>query len=254
MVRSRVKKRKFQGNQHVAEVKRKKSEEKPPQSHSVARKNVGESSNSGMCQSASARKIGAPKGDHEVNVNKQSITGFRLVDMEILGSVFNKLPCQECLTCELSLTEDHSKRMGSASCLSLLCKRCGWSQVFYTSEKTGHYFAVNRRMVYGMRSVGCGQSAMSRFCSIMNMPPPVGTKPYGWHTKAILRAAKDVANSSLKDAASEIHQLYKKKDEEVVKTGVVRWDMAKAWSFFTPWMCYGNIHGNWENSRCRAIE
>ena len=142
------------------------------------------------------------------------------IKMEILGSVINKLPCKQCFAIRLTLSEDNSKRMGSASCLSLSCNSCDWSEVFYTSEKTGHYFTVNRRMVYGMRSVGCGHSTMSRFCFIMNMPPPIGTKPYGRHTKAILRAAKDVANASLKDAGNEIRRLDKGEDERVVKTGV----------------------------------
>ena len=48
-------------------------------------------------------------------------------------------------------------------------------------------------MVYAMRSIGCGQSAMSQFCSTMNMPPPVSLKPFMGHTKALLQAAKDVA-------------------------------------------------------------
>ena len=37
------------------------------------------------------------------------------------------------------------------------------------------------------------------------MPPLVGQKPYASHTKAILRALKDVAEQTTKDAAAEIH-------------------------------------------------
>ena len=37
-----------------------------------------------------------------------------------------------------------------------------------------------------------GQSSMTWFCSTMNMPPAVGSKPFRAHTKALLQAAKDV--------------------------------------------------------------
>ena len=64
-------------------------------------------------------------------------------------------------------------------------------------------FYINRRMVYAMRSIGCGQSSVSRLCSTMNMLPPVGSQPFKKHTKAILRAAKDVAEQTIKDAAQK---------------------------------------------------
>lgn len=140
--------------------------------------------------------------------------------MAILNVIFKMLPCKECFECQLTLVDDYSKRMGCASYLSLQCKSCTWTEVFYTSEKVGHYFQVNRRMVYAMRSVGCGLSAMQRFfCSTMNMPPPIGTKPYASHTKTILRPAKDVAESTSNDAAKEIHDL---SNQETDEEGIVK--------------------------------
>ena len=106
------------------------------------------------------------------------------------GTIFKTMPCKECLECKLELVEDDTTRMGSASCLSLTCSSCGYSQEFYTSKKAGHCFEVNRRMVYGMRSIGCGLSGMKKFCSTMDMPPPVNPRAYSYHTKAILRATK----------------------------------------------------------------
>ena len=43
---------------------------------------------------------------------------------------------------------------------------------------------------------------MTRFCTTMNMPPPVGLKPFRAHTKALLQAAKDVTEQTMKDAAT----------------------------------------------------
>ena len=58
----------------------------------------------------------------------------------------------------------------STSCLSLHCNSCGHSEEFYTAKKVGHCFEVNRRMIYGMRSIGCGLSGMKKLCSTMDMP------------------------------------------------------------------------------------
>ena len=116
--------------------------------------------------------------------------------------------------------DDSSKRMGCASCLSLTCNSCGWFETFYNSEKNGHFFDINRRMVYAMRSIGCGQSAMSRFSSTMNMPPPVGSKPFMGHTKALLRAAKDVAEQTMNDAAQEVYKSNTKDGEDIVEAAV----------------------------------
>ena len=54
----------------------------------------------------------------------------------------------------------------------------------------------------------------------MNMPPPVRTKPYSKHTKTILRAAKDVAKKTTKDAAQEILTSKILNGEEIAKTAV----------------------------------
>ena len=61
---------------------------------------------------------------------------------------------------------------------------------------------------------------MSRFCSTTNMPPPVGSKPFRQHTKAMLRAAKDVAEQTIKDAAQEISNSRTEDGEDIVETAV----------------------------------
>ena len=120
------------------------------------------------------------------------------------------------------LIEVDSQHMGCASCLSVWCSSCGWSEEFYTSEKIGHCFEINRRITYAMRLIGCGLSAMERFCSSMNMPPPVNLKAFEHHNKAILRAIKDVAEETMNDAAQEIHNLSSAEvdEQEALKTSV----------------------------------
>ena len=58
-----------------------------------------------------------------------------------------------------------------------------------------------------MRAVGQGASSAKRFCALMNMPPPPKPNAYTRHNKALLKAAKTVADDSVIEAGSEIHEL-----------------------------------------------
>ena len=132
--------------------------------------------------SASARKINL--GNKEMpELKKSEVSGYRFINLEILGTIFKLLPCKECHECQLMLIEDDSQCMRCTMSLSVWCSSCGCSEVFYTSEKLGHCFEINRRMTYAMRLLGCGLSAMERICSTMNMPPPVNPKAFDYHTK-----------------------------------------------------------------------
>ena len=65
-----------------------------------------------------------------------------------------------------------------------------------------------------MRSIGCGLSGMKKFCSTMDIPQPINPNAYSYHTKAILRATVDVAQSTIRDAVEELHNL---KSDELMK-------------------------------------
>ena len=54
-----------------------------------------------------------------------------------------------------------------------------------------------------MRNIGQAHASMKRFCSYMNMPPPLHYKAYNANNAALSKAAKSVA---MKDAANELHQ------------------------------------------------
>ena len=60
---------------------------------------------------------------------------------------------------------------------------------------------------------------MKKFCSTMDMPQPISPRAYSYHTKAILRATKDVPESTIKDAVEELHNL---KNDEVDENGVLK--------------------------------
>ena len=112
--------------------------------------------------SASACKIPLRKqsesSNRKVPSTDPSMTGFRLVNMEILNSVFRILQCKENFECSFILREQAFKRKGCTSHLRLFCVSCGWVKDFVTSLKVPNqrFSEVNRRLVYGMRSIGCG--------------------------------------------------------------------------------------------------
>ena len=155
-------------------------------------------------RSASSRKMRSPQPERKPARSK--ITGYRLVSMEILANVFQCMPCQECGECSLLLGEVSFKRKGCSSCLHLLCTSCGWRHCFYTSKKVNKYFEVNRRLVYGMRTIGQGASSAKRFCGIMNMPPPPKPNAYDRHNKALLKASRATASETMLEAGREIHE------------------------------------------------
>ena len=53
----------------------------------------------------------------------------------------------------------------------------------------------------------------------MDIPQPVSPNAYSYHTKAILRATMDVAESTIRDAVEEFHNL---KSDEVDENGVLK--------------------------------
>ena len=152
-----------------------------------------------------------------------TITGFRFCDMEVLSSVFSQLRCGECGDFSLLFTEDNLKRKGCASTLRLLCEQCGWKHSFCTSKKQGKSFEINRRLVYGMRTLGKGYAGARKFCTVMNMPPPPTEKAFLSNSRVIGRHIKVIAKETMKKAGEEVFSLKKQSNSsgaEPVNCGV----------------------------------
>ena len=109
MPRTHVKKRKFQGNQHVSSKRAKSSVNRPQTSTSSEENVVTVQVETPECrtstQSASARKIGAVEHTSSPNLNSNEVSGYRLIDLAILSTIFQMLPCKNCFECELSLLD-----------------------------------------------------------------------------------------------------------------------------------------------------
>lgn len=103
---------------------------------------------------------------------------------------------------------------GCASSLRLTCQNCAWMHLFWTSKRKEKSFEVNRRLVYGMRRIGKGHSGASKFCSVMNMPPPPRAKSFKKSSHVIAKHAKTVAMNSMKAAAEEVCSLKGNEDAD----------------------------------------
>ncbi len=176
----------------------------------------GSTSTSHAC--ASARKLSNRlKPTAKANTK---LDGYRIFSLEILSNVLKQVACQNCNEMCLCLEEDNRRRQGCSSYLSIVCSSCDWKHCFYTSKKVNKGFEVNKRLVYGMRLIGQGRTSAKRFCGIMNMPSPPKPNAYSKNNKAILKAAKTVAEKSMMDASDEIHALKGNNSAGISQCGV----------------------------------
>jgi len=209
---SQTRKRKFHGNQ-FSDLRRKLSKENESEEGTSRRLSA-----SGRKVELSQTKRKSNTSNAEQSVSK--INGYRFINMEILAKVFQNTCCVDCGASSMMLAEVPFKRKGCSSYLRLLCTSCGWKHCFYTSKKVNKYFEVNRRIVYGMRTIGQGSTSAKRFCGMMDMPPPPKPKAYARHNKALLKATKTVAADTMTKAGIEIHELKVQEDDGIVHCGV----------------------------------
>ena len=142
------------------------------------------------------------------NANQEMCdTGYRMLDIEILSSVFQLLLCPECSSNSLQFGENLRKKNGCASLLVVRCSECLWCHEFYSSQKIRGGFEVNQRLVYGMRNIGHGFSGAKRFCAVMNIPHLPTKNNYGKLNKTLKSAVFNVAAESMRKAGEEVRSI-----------------------------------------------
>ena len=138
---------------------------------------------------------------------EDDVNGYWLLDMSLLGQFVNTVACPHCKAVGLILEEDASMRKGLCSFLMAVCKSCGNTIGFYTSQKKGSFMEVNRRSVLAAREIGCGRADLEMFCAMMNLPPPVARKSFNGHVGAISDALKLRCNESMHKARELVKRL-----------------------------------------------
>lgn len=132
------------------------------------------------------------------------ITGYRIVDTEILSDVIEMLLCPTCEEFTLSLCDNVLQKQGFSSSLMIKCSNCELITEFHTSKSAGRGYDVNKRMAYTMRVLGHGHSGLEKFAHLMNMPKPMTPNNYDKIIASASDIAKDVAEGSMSDVAEEL--------------------------------------------------
>ena len=174
-----------------------------------------------------------------------SSSGYKIADLECLQTLLNKFTvCSHCRKGSVSVVNCHDTGLGSV--LRMKCSVCDHSGNAPLSGKTGRTFDLNRRSVLAMRCIGCGWSALEKFCGIMNLPPPVSEPAFSSHQKTILAATHKVADKALIEVAAELRSLTN--SDEVAVTFDGTWMRRGYSSLYGVFVCIG-----WESGRVLDI-
>ena len=152
---------------------------------------------------------------------ERKIEGNRIIDTEILSSVFSQVLCPRCRCCEtLHLGDNTAKKQGLCSQLYIECSNCDYFYDFHTSRKSGKAFDINKRSVYTFRALGQGHSGLKKFTALMNMPKPMAANNYDKLVSAISAVTKTVAVETMKDGVEQIREAANAKIDSVIDTAV----------------------------------
>ena len=176
----------------------------------------GNTSTPNTSKSASFQKVEHIQSPRKDN----SLSGYRLIDLNILSQIFNVLSCPTCESGSLELHEDSNKKHGLSN-LFLKCSKCEYRSDFFTSSQVGRSFEVNKRIVYSTRSLGLGYTGIEKFNALMNMPPPMTKNNYESISNKLSSVAKEVAEETINDAVQDLwnKNLENSTDDTILDTG-----------------------------------
>ena len=115
---------------------------------------------------------------------------------------------------QLTLNIDSSEKEGLCQSIVVICSVCGFSKSFNTSRKQSNltrskagktYYDVNLRTVLAMREIGKGYEGLSKFCTVMNMLPPMSKVSYDNCVDEIHWAYELEKDVSLQKVALSVH-------------------------------------------------
>lgn len=141
--------------------------------------------------------------------NYSNIQKYDIIEIMSLFSAIKTVAV--CRSCGGDLELGISKRNGLKVSVSVICETCD-SKAEYTNSETlsvsdvkSKIYAINARLIYGLRCIGIGKEASRTLCAILNLPPPP-TK-FVQYTSILESAVEKVAKSSMKEAIEEAVEL-----------------------------------------------
>ena len=159
--------------------------------------------------------------EEESPKRKESISGNRIIDVNILGGIFGEMLCPMCECSSLALYERYEKKQGPSSLLYLKCSTSKCSEMVNSSLlQVPRDFEINQRIVYTMRSLGHGYAGIEKFNTLMNIPKPITVKNYNKIAAKIIDIVKIIAEVNMNDATKEIHENALSTEYDIVNASV----------------------------------
>ena len=144
--------------------------------------------------------------EYQTPKEKDNISGYRIIDTEILSVIFSLLLCPQCEQRSLMLGDHICRKQGLSSLLVLKCTNCKFIEEFHTSKTCGRGFDINSRIVYTMRTLGHGYAGIEKFTHLMDMPKPMTLSTYESTNEKVTKAAELVAQETMIDASNELRE------------------------------------------------
>lgn len=142
---------------------------------------------------------------------KSKASCYKVMDAELLSSsILNAAICGHCkdLKSRLVLQQLPEKRAGLCETLQWECSACHHVTKFQTSKKgikgsmSIPAYDVNIRSVYGSQTIG--RAGLSKFCNVMNIPPPIRPTPFNTIQNKLSEVALSNAEISMKEAGKNL--------------------------------------------------
>ena len=154
------------------------------------------------------------KSGSRKNINIRKSTGNKLMDINLLQKCISSASvCKKCRSCDgiLEIFERPCKRVGLAESLFLKCSKCKSITNFQTSKKVltdtsknihRKVYDVNARSVFASTMIGC--KGLAKMCGLLDLPRPVGSKPYNKILKTLSQKAVGKCEIIMRNAAKKL--------------------------------------------------
>jgi hypothetical protein len=159
--------------------------------------------NNSSTLSASRRKLFCTDVSVD-SINDETLTSRNVfVDVGLLSAaVCSFEQCEFCHAHDITIcSEDTKARFGLASKLVFECTNCRAQHFFHSSKRSDNGFEINTTFVYGVHTIGKGESAGEALCAVTNLPK--GPTRFQKCSRILRETVKDCAVVSMKDAVKE---------------------------------------------------
>ena len=95
-----------------------------------------------------------------------------------------------------------SKKQGLANLLVIKCLSYNYEKEFFTSERCGKGFDINKRTAYTIRVLSHGHVGIEKFTDLMNMPKPMTKNNYDKIIKQVTTVTKEIVEQTMSNDLS----------------------------------------------------